>query len=163
MHELSNRGIVPIGPVHIEDMRTIPKPFAAFDKATLDLIDSFPQADHIILCDEDDIGFWQRLEVIALFQQIHVHHAAVIPRPFSACAFVRALNFDVEFSPFAVGRQNVQADGTVEQIFHEDLRSHIDYVQVRFVQHDLQDQLNARGVIVKAFGEKIIVYQPQLA
>ena len=88
MHELSNRGIVPIGPVHIEDMRTIPKPFAAFDKATLDLIDSFPQADHIILCDEDDIGFWQRLEVIALFQQIHVHHAAVIPRPFSACAFV---------------------------------------------------------------------------
>ena len=88
MHELSDRGIVPIGPVHIEDMRTIPKPFATFDKAALDLIDSFPQADHIILCDEDDIGFWQRLEVIALFQQIHVHHAAVIACPFSACAFV---------------------------------------------------------------------------
>ena len=137
MHELSDRGIVPIGPVHIEDMRTIPKPFATFDKAALDLIDSFPQPHHIILGEEDDKGFRQGVKVFSFFQKVHVHHAAVIPCPFSACAFVCALNFDVELSTFAVGRQNVQADRAVQQMLHKDLRPNIDHVQIRLVQNNL--------------------------
>ena len=88
MHQLPDGGLIPIGTIHIENMRTIPKPFAALDEAALDLIDSFPQADHIILGEEDDKGFRQGVKVFSFFQKVDIHHAAVIPCPFSACAFV---------------------------------------------------------------------------
>ena len=135
-------------------MRTVSKLFAGPDKTALNRIDRMPFSDPIILGDKDHIGFREFVEVLAFFQQVGVHHTAVVARPFSSGSFVSPLDFYIKLSSSAVGCQHIQTDGAVQQILYKNLCA-----DIRLVQNDPQNQLNALGFPLETFCQEIIVQQ----
>ena len=109
--------------------------------------------------DEDDPGLRESVEVIALSQEIGVHHAAVVPGPPSSRAAIRALDFHVDLSSDAVCGQNIQPHGAVQQIFHKDLCMDFLDGQVGHFHDNPKNQFHTRGIALEAFCQEVVVHE----
>ena len=112
-----------------------------------------------MLGNKHNIGFRQFIKVLALPQEICVHHAAVISGPLSSGALVGTLNLHVDPSTGAVRCQNIQPHRPVKQIFYKHLCADIHNHQIRHFQHNPQYKLDILGITLKALCQKIIIQQ----
>ena len=87
-------------------------------------------AQHIMFCDENDIGFVQLLIFIAGFGHIGVNQTAVIPGTLDASAFIAALNLDIVDAVCFIDGQNIQPHRASLQILDVVLTMHALYTQI---------------------------------
>ena len=162
MHELPQSRIVFDLSVHIQDMRLVPEQCAGFSDCPVNVIDWVAAAQHIMLCDEDDIGFVQLLIFIAGFGHIFVDQTAVIPSTLDASTFIAALNLDIVNAVCFIDGQNIQPYRAPLQILNIVLTVDTLHLQVCALQDDLQQEFGT-GRILEHLVHEIVVQQAQTA
>ena len=99
-------------------MRFVPEQCAGFSDRPVNMIDRVAIAQHIMLGDENDIGFVQLLIFITGFGHIGVDQAAVIPGTLHASAFIAALHLDIVDAVCFIDGQNIQPHRASLQILN---------------------------------------------
>ena len=125
------------------------------------MIHRLAPAKYVALGDEHHIGFRQAVKIVALGQDVGVHHTAVIARTPPPGALVLPLNFHIDFPSGAVGGQNVQPHRAVEQILHKHLRADVGDLQIGYLQNNAQDQLDTGSIPLKALCHEVVVQKPK--
>ncbi len=161
VHQLPQGGVVPIGPVHIQDMGAVVKSFTGLQDTPLHLVQGAALPHHVMFGDEDDIDLRQLVKIGPLLQGDGIHHAGVVPGPPFPGAAVRPLHLHIDPAPLAVCGDDVQPDRAVQKVRHKNLGADIQHHQVRLVQDDAQHLLGADGIRLEAFGEKHVIHQPE--
>ena len=82
------------------------------------MINWMAATQHIMLGDENDIGFVQLLIFITGFGHIGVDQAAVIPDTLHASAFIAALHLDIVDAVCFIDGQNIQPHRASLQILN---------------------------------------------
>ena len=139
-------------------MRAVVKGLLCLTDGALHMIDGQISAEHIGLCDKDDVGLGQPLIVLARRECRSIYNAAVVPRTPPCCSNRRTLNLDVELLSVGNG-VNVETDAVTVEILECILCDNFRCVEIRILQDNLNDEINARETVLKNDGHKGIVEQ----